>query len=654
MEWRIAIIGNNPTVEFAAQELKKYIPRIDGTATAALLKTDAYTPEWENVLWVGRDKTMPAPKLECNVTKSKFKTDPELDDAIAISVHGRAGYITGSNDRSVLLAAYRFLTKAGMRWIRPGTVGERVIPRSLEDFSMKLVDRPLNRHRGVCIEGAVSYDHVADIIDWLPKVGMNSYFFQFQSPIIFMGHWYQRANANRPVNPYAQWRMQPISPSEAEAMSTVLKDEVKRRGMLLHSVGHGWNSAPFGLEYNDWFEEQKDIPPETVQYLAMLDGKRFVRKDKPIYTNMCYSNPVVRTRIVEYIVDYAKRHPNVDYLHIWLADNGNNHCECDECQKARPADFYVMMLNELDALMTREGIPMRLVFLLYVDLFWPPVQERLANTERFTLMFAPIFRDYSSTYIEAGDKREILPFERNNLQFPKSLDDNLAHLKAWQDIFTGDGFDYDYHLYSCYFDPGGLFSAKILFDDMMHLPNIGLNGMSSCQCQRVFFPIGLHMKALAVGLWGGVTFDEMVKAHMYDVFGDDGPVMQDYFETVAQLFDPAYLHNKKPQVSEESARQFATIPDYLNSQRPLFEARLSQAQCEADRYTWQYMLYFIEIYTRYSQALHKRALGNDEEALALWKATEEYLWSIEKDIHHAMDNNNLCGALGRLFVAEAE
>lgn len=50
--------------------------------------------------------------------------DPTLDDAIYIDVRNSKGIITGSNPRSVLFAAYRFLEANGCRWIRPGRNGD--------------------------------------------------------------------------------------------------------------------------------------------------------------------------------------------------------------------------------------------------------------------------------------------------------------------------------------------------------------------------------------------------------------------------------------------------------------------------------------------------------------------------------------------------
>ena len=45
----------------------------------------------------------------------------------------------------------------------------------------------------------------------------------------------------------------------------------------------------------------------------------------------------------------------IDFLHLWLGDSNKNHCECEECRKRIPSDFYVMFLNELWDEMKKRG-----------------------------------------------------------------------------------------------------------------------------------------------------------------------------------------------------------------------------------------------------------------------------------------------------------
>ena len=69
-------------------------------------------------------------------------------------------------------------------------------------------------------------------------------------------------------------------------------------------------------------------------------------------TNICMSNPEAREIMAAYIADYAAVQTNVDFLHIWLADASNNHCECEKCAEKVMTDWYVMLMNDIDRHLT--------------------------------------------------------------------------------------------------------------------------------------------------------------------------------------------------------------------------------------------------------------------------------------------------------------
>ena len=113
--------------------------------------------------------------------------------------------------------------------------------------------------------------------------------------------------------------------------------EIARRGLQFHDIGHGWTAAPFGINTAAcWDSIPDEVDDENRQYLAMIDGKRGMWKGQPLNTNFCMSNPAARKKYACHVADYAEKHSNSDYLHLWLADDFNNHCECEECQKRPP------------------------------------------------------------------------------------------------------------------------------------------------------------------------------------------------------------------------------------------------------------------------------------------------------------------------------
>ncbi|MBZ4284176.1 DUF4838 domain-containing protein, partial [Streptococcus pneumoniae] len=80
-------------------------------------------------------------------------------------------------------------------------------------------------HRGVCIEGADSFENILDFIDWLPKIGMNSFFIQFENPYSFLKRWYEHE-----FNPYLN--KEQFSNELVQELSDRLDKELQKRGLI--------------------------------------------------------------------------------------------------------------------------------------------------------------------------------------------------------------------------------------------------------------------------------------------------------------------------------------------------------------------------------------------------------------------------------------
>ncbi|MBQ7860545.1 MAG: DUF4838 domain-containing protein, partial [Faecalibacterium sp.] len=122
------------------------------------------------------------------------------DDQYAFDITADGGSIRGVNPRSVLLGVYAYLRSIGFRFLRPGIEG--TFPPALtsaEQLAASDACCAFVRHRGVCIEGSESVENILDFIDWLPKVGYNSFFMQFKTPYTFLQRYYHHV-----YNPVAQ------------------------------------------------------------------------------------------------------------------------------------------------------------------------------------------------------------------------------------------------------------------------------------------------------------------------------------------------------------------------------------------------------------------------------------------------------------------
>jgi len=296
-----------------------------------------------------------------------------------------------------------------------------------------------------------------------------------------------------------------------------------------------------------------------------------------------------------------------------------------------------MMLNELDRLLTSEGIDTKIVFLIYVDLLWPPKTERIENSDRFILMFAPITRSYSDTYRTGYGEAHISEYRRNQLSFPRNIDENVSFLKAWQKIFTGDSFDFDYHLmWAHYSDPGYFDISRIIYEDIRNLKNIGLNGLISCQIQRVFFPTGLPVYVMAHTLWNdSLCFGNIVEDYFNSAFGKEGEKVKDYLSKISNLFDPPTLRREKLP-SKNMLEKLEGASKEVREFMPLIENGIQKEDRTLSK-SWDYLKYHSDIILALASILKSKFKGEDETVLELWKDLKGTLQKSEDSLQPVFD-----------------
>lgn len=262
----------------------------------------------------------------------------------------RSLFITGSNPRSVLFGAYRYLEHLGVGWLWAGEEGELVPTGKDAVFQgVDIHEKASSVHRSVCIEGATSIEDVVSFVDWMAKKRMNGFLIQFVASLPFYQRYYERE-----YNPHIPDGV-PLTEADAYRLDKKLIANIKKRGMMLHMLGHGCQCLALGHTAVDWKSFSGELPPEHVELLAEIEGKRglFAPPWKPQgslgLTELCWSNPKARRLVVDAVVEYAREHPEIDVMHYWLSDSFNNTCECDACRKAPISDWYLMCVNEVSA-----------------------------------------------------------------------------------------------------------------------------------------------------------------------------------------------------------------------------------------------------------------------------------------------------------------
>ncbi len=604
--YKIYKITSNPVVDFAAEELKKYLRMMMPYAGEVTIK---YEPDAVDGFRLGL-------MTDFGLDTSEAR-NVELDDILHIDTDENGGIIAGDNPRSVLLAVYRYLTINGCRWLYPGIDGEFIPIKDIEPVSYhKMAD---NRYRGQCNEGAEYQPNMIEAIDFTPKIGMNIFMIEFDNPKVYYDGYYNHAgnNAREP---------EPVTPETVLQWKRQCEAEMAKRGLQFHDMGHGWTAESFGIDTTDgWVAKDESIvPEESRQYVAMINGKRELFGGVALNTNFCMSNPEARAKVVKKIADYAERSTNVDYLHVWLADSRNNHCECDECRKMIPTDWYVMMMNEVDEELTYRGLDTRIVFICYVDTTWAPQRIAIKNPDRFSLLIGAITRDYTE-YVDENldlDKIELAPFKLNENVLPRTIGEYLAHAKAWKKLCPVPSFIYEYHFWiHQYRDLGTLNFAKNLHKDIIGYKAHGCDGIVEDGSQRSFFPNGFAFYVYGETLFdSSVDFEALKEDYFSHAYGEDWRSVVEFFEKLGRAADYRYF-NKKMTTNIEKGRyynpeivsEFRKVEGIVDEFAPFVEAHKNMPM-RTQTVSYRLLSRYLEYCKGFIKAFTLKAAGLDIEA----------------------------------------
>lgn len=541
------------------------------------------------------------------------------NDSYRIQVTPEGGRIVGKNDRSVLLGVYDYLNYLGCRFLMPDSRCEIVPCIGPEKLTADYEKTASLYHRGICIEGADSFENILDYIRWLPKVGYNSFFLQFKTPYAFLARWYEHQE-----NPFAE--AEGYTPEDAVRDMAQLEREIKRRGLMLHKAGHGWTGEVLGYQTVSWGTDSK-IPAESSRKrMAELNGEKKLFMGIPADTNLCYANREAVADFVNLVVDYARENPWTDYLHVWLADEYNNVCECPECRRTTLSDQYVAILNEIDQRLTEEKLDTKLVFLLYQELLWPPVKARLNNPERFVLMFAPISRTFEKSYEMGEIKAELPVYERNHVTLPTNLTENMAFLKGWQSIFDGDGFVYDYPLGRAHYgDFGYVHIAGIIYSDIQKLQKMGLDGYISCQELRAALPNAFPNYVMGRVLFDKeTTLEDLTEEYFSACYGGAWLKVLAYLSDLSRLSSCDYVNGKGDRHNPEIAVRMKEIIGRCDA----FEEetlRHQNGDGNWENIYWDVLSYHRHYIMLLAKTLCELAEGHGDAANQKWEEMRAYI-----------------------------
>lgn len=647
---KILTLNKGETFEYSATELKKYIVAMSsGSINPEIIYGGTLSDiEEGNTILLGTLDTLGLDTSDL--------TDPVLEDIIDVKVNGLSGYISGSNPRSVLMGVYKYCHSAGCRFIRPGADGDYVPAADLPSHSFEYRKKADKLFRGECCEGAISYEHMRDTVYWLPKIGMNMYMIEGMVPYTYMHKWYGHV-----------WNKKLRIPGQItdyemlKRYVNMLERDVNRTGVQLHTLGHGWMFEKLGVRHESQKAETESmarLTEEQMQLFAEVGGKRGLYQNSSFYTHFCYSNPKARKLLVDTIVDYAKDKPHVDFIHTWLADSSNNQCECSECIKKTPSDWYVVFLNELDEELTRLGSGARIVFILYVDTVRPPELERLKNPSRFVILTA-IGGFYEQGYVKEEYKGEIPPFVRNRFtEAPAAL--RLKWHSDWKEMSGGiPSIIYEYRYYvDMYVDLSQMQICRETYRDMLALDDVDFNGCMSDQTHRMYMPTSLPLITMGATLFDRDTdFEELKSDYFRSAFGDGAESVREYLDILSELASPSSFRKSKDDIIDEDLagvgeavsavrcwknnptvkERAEKIPAHLDAFLPTIRSHIASECDPARRLSWIYLGYHSEITRIFSRILAAGAGGDLELAKTHFSDLEDYLSEHELEFHGVFD-----------------
>lgn len=633
-EIKAVITFDGVRAEYYLSELKKYVEKVTrGEMTVTFQYSKTYV---EGAINLGL--------LQDYDLDDSDLADPFIEDIIDIDVKGGKGYIAGSNQRSVLQGIYKYFRMAGCRFLRPGDDGEYIPYCDLSKFTCKYRKKADLNFRGQCTEGAASYEHYRDVVLWMPKAGYNMFMIEGLVPYTYMHKWYGHVG-----NTVLREKGQVTDYDFLAQKIALLEKDIYKTGMQFHSLGHGWMFWKFGA-----VGDSSELPEDSYQYIAMRGGKREIKKEL-FYTQLCYSNPEVRRRLVEFVVEYVKQKPHVDYLHLWLADSKDNDCECENCVKMHPSDWYVVLLNDIDKALTEMGADTRIVFIQYVETVRPPEKMRLNNPKRFTLLTA-IGINHTEGYVKEKYEGEISTYVRNQYKgFPSRL--CLQWTDEWRDMhgyLPAMVFEYRYYI-DHENDPGYMAVSRETHRDMKRLKEMDFDGNMSDQGPRLFFPTSLPMLIEGATLFDLDTdFEEFANDYFASAFGEDGQKCRDYLEKITELFSPHLLRkggwvpvedvgtvnidDKKAswQGNPEFIEKLSKVEDVVKEFLPTIEKNTKLSE-ECHALSWKYLTYHAQMITKLSKILMKAASNDIETAHRDFDSLMDDISRFEMEIHRVFD-----------------
>ena len=487
-------------------------------------------------------------------------------DEIFIDVKGSKGVITGSNAGSVLIAVYRFFIECGCRFLRPGKDGEYINKCNMKDVSVYVKEKATSDKRGMIIEGSCSFENVYDIIDFCPKIALNNYEFQFMFSETFFKRWYEHIK-----NPFKE--SENVSPEEIRKHVICLKDEVKKRGMSLETMGHGFTKNP------------------------EVDVVKFALADN--INVACECENCSKLRLSDHYVSILN-----------LMDEKMTEAGLE--QKIGLCVYIDLLWAPLQERIKNKDRFLCALFPISHTCHEPIDIDKIPN-------------DYPYPYV------------LNKLSFTENPTKDMAFLKKWQEVCPYDWYlgEY-YYMWDHYLDIGYQQIARVLHTDICNQKKIGLNGMAMYQPQRCAFPTAMGFYTYGKALWNNqITFEEISNDYFKHAYGEGWEKVQNYLQSLSDTFDmklkPGGRNYSYTECISAMEKCLEIVKEFkLNFKEINYKSKLEEV-------SWNDLKLHNDFVEKYLTALLKGFHEDKEKGAEMVEELVEWMWKIEDDVQPRWD-----------------
>lgn len=497
------------TEKFACEELKKYLNQISN----ANFKVSFQASKKSIVVCVAN--ALPQFAKDLNI--------PTLtNEDYGIFKRGETIYLVGGVQEAVLFSVYDFLEELGCRWFAPdfkfyeGTNQYIPVKKNLGfTYARDKIESTSSKYRKFyATGGALKYEELMALIDWMPKLKFNILAFKMVGEL----RW-------------DLWREK-------------LTAEIKKRGILIEDGGHGYDyfigpdmeSGTLFEKHPEWFGMNKKMG---------INEKGFRSKEKRVI--FCTSNKDAVTYLHKNLLGYLKLHPEVDIFDFWPPDQ-EIWCECPNCLAlGSPSDRHATLVSETAKFLQKELPALKMECLAYHFYFEPPQNAKLPDN--VLIDFADYYQNFE------------YQFYQNENPVNKKHNDALV---KWTEQFKGDISIYSYYRKGFWRSLPNIMPHYIQ-NDLKYYKSIGIKGVSVYSEPNDWFTYGINHYALGKLAWNPDTnIDSIESEYCSKVYGTAGNVAKfvyNEFEDVVRF--ACVIHQTSFKTNEQydqySARMNACI-----------------------------------------------------------------------------------------------